>query len=87
MSESYEVTGILKDDGTVVLDESIPLKPGPVQVVLKSIETKPRRPISEALAEIRASQEARGFVPPTREEVEEYLRAEKASWDRERDRD
>jgi hypothetical protein len=40
------------------------------------------RPVLEVLAEIHAEQEARGHIPPTREEVDRYLAEERASWDR-----
>lgn len=41
-----------------------------------------RRPWIEVMEEIWAEQRARGHVPPTKEEVDQYIREERASWDR-----
>jgi Arc/MetJ family transcription regulator len=41
-----------------------------------------RRPVLEVLAEIHAAQEARGYVPRSREEVDRELDEERASWER-----
>ena len=87
MSTAYTVTGVLSDDNTVTLDESVPVKPGKVQVVVKPVSETKRRPAAEVLAEIRARQAARGFVPSSKEEVDEYLNAERDSWERDRDRE
>lgn len=40
-----------------------------------------RRSYEEVMEEIHAAQRARGHVPPTKEEVDAYLEAERASWD------
>jgi hypothetical protein len=46
------------------------------------IELRPSRTVREVIAEIREGQRERGYVPPSREEVDRYLTAEKESWDR-----
>jgi hypothetical protein len=69
------VTGTLKSDGTLELDQKPNLPAGRVTVVLRP-ETagKSPRPLDDAffqmMEEIWAEQKARGFVPRTVEEVE-----------------
>jgi len=41
----------------------------------------PKQSLTEVLERIHARQRERGHVPPTPEEVDAYLRAERASWD------
>ena len=48
----------------------------------QQLPTRTKRPLEDVLAEIRAAQEARGHVPPAREEVDRYLEEERRSWDR-----
>jgi hypothetical protein len=45
------------------------------------LPAEPRRTLSEVLEEIHRGQRERGFVPPMREEVDAYLKAERDSWD------
>ena len=80
MSESFIVTGTLTDDQTVKLDEAVPLSSGRVRLVVEPLAPKPRRPYLEVMEEIRQSQKARGHVPSSREEIDEYLKAERESW-------
>jgi hypothetical protein len=81
MSKTYVVTGTLTDGRTLTLDEELPLAETKVKVTVEAIETKPKRSFDEVMSEIRARQKARGHVPPTREEVDAYIRAERDSWD------
>jgi hypothetical protein len=74
------VTGTVIDDRTVTLDESLPTGTK-VRVIVESA-TSQRRPVIEVLEEIWAAQRKRGHVPPTREEVDEYIRQERDSWDK-----
>jgi hypothetical protein len=69
MGTTYIVTGTLTDEHTVRLDEALPLAPMKVQLVVAPIATAPRRSYMEVMAEIRQRQQARGYQPPTREEV------------------
>lgn len=47
-----------------------------------SADIGPHSPYDEVMAGIRERQRARGHVPPTKDEVDAYIREERASWDR-----
>lgn len=81
MQKSYVVTGTLTDNRTVALDEALPLTTTKVRVVVEPVPAQRQRPFAEVIAEIRTSQAARGYQPPTAEEVDAYIRAERESWD------
>ena len=74
VKQAYIVTGTLKGDRTLVLDEPIGLYDYKVRVIVEPVEALPRRPHKEVIAEIRRRQDERGHVPRTKEEVDEYLR-------------
>jgi hypothetical protein len=80
MAKPYVLTGTLRDDQTVTLDEPLPLKSGRVLLTLESLLPEPRKPYREVLAEIRLRQRARGHRPRTREEIDAYLKSERESW-------
>ena len=82
MGSAYVATGNLSDGRVVELDEPLPLANGRVRITVEPLSPRQVRPLSEVLAEIHAEQAERGFVPPTRDEVDRYLEAERASWDR-----
>lgn len=81
MSQSYTVTGTMTDQHTVALDELLPITDGKVRVTIEILDEQPRRSLSEVLDEIHQRQEARGHRPPTPQEVDEYLRQERNSWE------
>lgn len=74
MKQAYIVTGTLKGNQTLVLDEPLDMYDWKVRVIVEPVEALPRRPVKEVIAEIRREQKARGHVPPTKEEIDEYLR-------------
>jgi hypothetical protein len=80
MAEPYIVTGTLKDEQTVALDEALPLKSGRFRLTLEPLRPEPRKPYLEVLADIRRRQHARGHHPRSREEVDACLSAERESW-------
>lgn len=80
MHSAYVVTGTLADGRTVTLDEALPLTNHRVRLVVDPLSSAKRRQPGEVLEEIWARQRARGHVPPTREEVDAYIRAERESW-------
>jgi hypothetical protein len=82
MPKPYVLTGVLKDDHTVTLDEALPLQPGRVRLTLEPLRPEPRRQYWEVLADIRRRQKARGHQPSTQEEVDAFLQAERESWER-----
>jgi hypothetical protein len=81
MHNAYIVTGTLTDKRTVVLDEALPLTPTKVRLVVEPLSPASQSPYQETVAEIRKHQQARGYQPPTKEEVDAYLRAERDSWE------
>jgi hypothetical protein len=82
MQNAYIVTGSVADERTLKLDEALPVKGGKVRVTVEVLETPPRLPYAEFMAWLHKRQEERGHTPPTREEVDAYLNAERDSWER-----
>jgi hypothetical protein len=80
MHNAYIVTGTLTDAHTVTLDEALPLTPTKVRLVVEPLPSVSQRPYQEVMAKIRQRQQARGHQPPTPEEVDSYIRAERESW-------
>lgn len=74
MADTYIVTGTLTDERTVSLDEAVPLKPMKVRVVVEPLRPALHRSYQEIMAEIRENQKSRRYQPPSREEVDAYLR-------------
>ena len=73
MKEAYIVTGTLKGDRTLVLDEPIGLHDYKVRVIVEPVEALPRRPYKEVMGQIRRNQDARGYVPDA-EEIDAHVR-------------
>ncbi len=81
MRKAYIVMGTLIDKYTVMLDEALPLNLDKVRLVVESISAASQQPYQEVIAAIRARQQARGHQPPTRQEIDTYLNAERDSWE------
>lgn len=81
MQTAYIVTGTLNDDQTVTLDEALPLEPMKVRLSIEPLAPKPSRTHDEVIGEIWERQQKRGYQPPTRAEIDDYLKAERDSWD------
>ena len=75
MSQTFEVTGVLTDDRHVTLDRAIPLTGGKVRVTVEPIPTKPMADLAAFENDLRERQQARGHVPPTKDEIDAYLDA------------
>ena len=80
-SATYIVTGTLTDQSTVALDEALPITATKVRVTIETLGDAPARSVHEILVEIHKEQEAHGLQPPTAQEVDEYLRQERDSWE------
>jgi hypothetical protein len=81
MSDAYIVTGLLRDERTVVLDEAVPVALGRVRVVVEPMPaTEGPRSYREVIDSIGERQRLRGHQPPTRDSVDSALRAERESW-------
>lgn len=81
MHNAYIVTGALTDERTVTLDESLPLEPTRVRLIVEPLPAPRTSSYSGVMASIRERQGERGFQPRTRAEVEAGLQSERASWD------
>ena len=80
MQNAYVVIGRLTDERTLTLDEALPLPAMKVRLVVEPLSPPVRRPYLQIIAEIRKDQQLRGHQPPTREQVDAYLRVERDSW-------
>jgi hypothetical protein len=80
VQNAYIVTGTLIDGNTVKLDETLPLPPNRVRLVVEPL-APPVDSYQEVMAAIRERQRQRGHRPPTRAEVDAYLEAERESWE------
>jgi hypothetical protein len=68
-----EVLGTLREDGTLVLDEKLPLPPGRVKVIVEPAPDLTQTDVWQVLERIWAGQRARGHVPRTREQIDAEL--------------
>jgi hypothetical protein len=78
---AYVVTGTLVDAHTVSLDEALPLATQRVRMVIEPVVSSSRRSYHDVMAAIRERQQSRAHQPPTREEVDAHIRAEREGWD------
>ena len=79
---STTVYGRLEGDGSLVLDEQLPLPPGRVQITVRTISTpKEGESMMETLKRIWADQDARGYKPPSGEAMDAYLKELRSEWD------
>jgi len=72
-----EVQGTLRADGTLVLKEKPNLPPGPVRVTVQTV-VEPSIPHDDAISilqRIHADQKARGYVSPSKEEIDAEIAA------------
>ncbi len=81
MQQAYIVTGAVVDGLTLKLDEALPFTQARVRVLVEILPSEEKATLKEVLAKIHQGQRERGFVPPTREAVDAYLKAERESWD------
>jgi len=81
MADIYTVTGTLTDEQTVRLDESIPLKLQKVKLVVEPLDMQAKPSYKDTILKIREGQLARGHKPPTRENVDQYLKLTRESWE------
>ena len=80
--ESIVVPGTVKPDGTLEVTEKVGLPPGPVEVTVRSAKgAASGESVWAVLERIWAAQQARGFVPRSREEIDAELSAMRNEWD------
>jgi hypothetical protein len=81
MQTVFAVTGTLEEGQIVRLDEPVPLAVGKVRLTVEAVEAKPATSGEAFEKMLRERQRARGHQPRSKEELDAYLRAERASWD------
>ncbi|MCY3544202.1 MAG: hypothetical protein OXI16_00205 [Chloroflexota bacterium] len=75
MKNAYIVTGTLKGNQTLVLDEPLDMYDWKVRVIVEPLEALPRQHShKEVMEKIWREQDERGYVRRTKEEIDEYLR-------------
>jgi len=83
VSEAYTGVGTLSDEKTVILDQPIHLPPGRVRVIVEPLPGEQMENVwLDTLHAIRESLRESGYRSRTREEIDEQIRSERASWDR-----
>jgi len=71
MSTQVVVQGVLQADGTLELDEKVPMPPGPVMVTVQPLfQPPPNDPFWDMMKRLWAGQRARGHVPRDSDQVE-----------------
>ena len=78
------LTATVRPDGTLVIDQPIPLVPGRVLVTLQTIPETTKRGLAEVIDEIQQQQLARGYTGRTVEEMkadEETKQREEEEYD------
>jgi hypothetical protein len=81
MHHAYIVTGALTGERTVTLDESLPLKPTRVRLIVEPVESGPPASYHKVMATIRERQRTRIHQPRSATEVNAALQTERDSWD------
>jgi len=72
---AVEIQGILREDGTLVLDQRPNLPPGRVKVTVEPVPDYKQSEIWQFFERLWAEQRARGHVPRAREEIDAELEA------------
>lgn len=81
MTGPITTTGTLTDGRTIVLDQALGTKPGPVRLTVEPLDRAPvQKPFREFLAELHKRRAVREHVPRTREEIDRALQEERDSW-------
>ncbi len=81
MNNAYIVTGTLINEYTVTLDEALPIELDKVRLLVEPVSPLPQQTYQDVITAIRKRQQTRGYQPPTRQEIEAYLKAERDSWE------
>ena len=63
------------------MDQPIPLEAGKVRVIVQEIPSEPKPDLAAFEQTLRQRQQTRGHQPRGHEEINDYLNAERDSWD------
>lgn len=81
---SHEVLGTVHADGTLALDEKLPLPPGRVKVYVEPVpeaESKPAEGLVEFVDRVRRELEAAGHKFRTKEEIDAEIEELRNEWE------
>lgn len=81
MTTPFTTTGTLTDATTLTLDVPVPAGGGRVRVTVEPIPVSDPLNLIEFFDQLERDQAARGHVPMTREEIDAFMREERAGWD------
>ena len=81
MATPFTTTGTLTDATTVTLDAPAPVGGGRVRVTVEPLPAAGGLNLTDFFDQLQKDQAARGHVPLTREEIDEFMRQERAAWD------
>jgi hypothetical protein len=81
MGPTYVVSGTLTNGDTLHLDRLLPLPETRVRVTVEPLPKGTQESYVEVIQAIRVGQNKRGFRPPSRAEVDKFLKAERDSWE------
>jgi hypothetical protein len=80
--ESIVVPGTVKPDGTLDVTQKVGLPPGPVEVTVRSAKVAASgESVWTVLDRIHAEQQARGYMPRTREEIDAQINEMRDEWE------
>lgn len=77
---TIETTGHMIDAHTMHLNDPVPEMNRDLSITVREKAVEMPKDTIAALEWIRESQRKRGHIPPTREEVDAYIKAERDSW-------
>lgn len=80
MNAPFTTTGTLTDATTLTLDSPAPVG-GRVRVTVEPIPVASPLNLEQFFEQLRKDQQARGHVPMTREQIDAFMREERAGWD------
>lgn len=72
-TNTIEIQGTLREDGTLVLDDKPNLPPGRVKVTVEPMPDLTQTEIWQFFERVLAEQRARGHVPRSRDEIDAEL--------------
>lgn len=74
-TNTIEIQGTLREDGTILLDQKLNIPAGRVKLTVEPMSDLAQTDVWQILEKIWAGQKARGHVPRTREQIDAELEA------------
>jgi hypothetical protein len=80
-AESVTVRGTIRADGSLEVTDKIMAPPGPAEITVRPLTPSGGEDVITILNRIRAEQQASGYVPRTKEEIDRDNREMRDEWD------